>query len=181
MNVGKLCSFVTRLEELWDNCGSAKLVREPFSVVRSNVVPRMARILTLIAALLAAAVVAVPAQAAAPRYILVSGPGLQRPATLGNWTENLAFVTSLLHARRPTSGWRDKRPRYDLALFWGVPAKPVPMRPKEASQHGWFYPAIGGRRAVVKLRVSGEDFPRLATPETLQILARHAVPTRIIE
>jgi hypothetical protein len=125
--------------------------------------------------------VAGPAQAAAPRYILVSGPGLKHPATLGNWTENLAFVTSLLHARRPTSGWRDNRLRYDLALFWGVPAKPVPTWPNEASQHGWFYPATGGRRAVVKLRVSGEDFPRVATPRTLRILARHGVPTRIIK
>ena len=139
------------------------------------------RIFILVAALLAAGVVAGSAQAAAPRYILVSGPGLQRPATLGNWTENLAFVTSLLHARQPLSGWRDNRMRYDLALFWGVPAQPVPTRPNEASQHGWFYPAIGGRRAVVKLRVSGEDFPRVATPETLRILARHGVPTRIIE
>jgi hypothetical protein len=140
----------------------------------------ISRIAILVAAVLAAVVVAVPAQAAAPRYILVSGPGLQRPATLGNWTENLAFVTSLLRAGRPASGWRDNRPRYDLALFWGVPAKPVPTRPNEASQHGWFYPAIGGRRAVVKLRVGGEDFPRLATPETLRILARHGVPTRIV-
>ena len=93
--------------------------------------------------------------------------------------ENLAFVTSLLHARRPTPGWQDKRPRYDLALFWGVPTKPVPTRPNEANQHGWFFPAIGGRRAIVKLRVSGEDFPRVATPETLRILARHGVLTRL--
>jgi len=140
----------------------------------------LVRISTLIVVLLAAGVVAVPAQAAAPRYILVSGPGLQRPATLGDWTENLAFVTSLLHARRPTSGWRDNRPRYQLALFWGVPAKPVPTRPSEASQHGWFYPATGARRAVVKLRVSGEDFPRVATPDTLRILARHGIPTRFV-
>jgi hypothetical protein len=137
--------------------------------------PTLARILILSAALLAAGVVAVPAQAAAPRYILVSGPGLQRPATLADWTENLAFLTSLLQARRPTSGWRGNRTRYDLALFWGVPAKPVPTRPNEANQHGWFYPATGGRRAVVEIRVSGEDFPRVATPETLRILARHGV------
>lgn len=141
--------------------------------------PSLARIVIVIAVLLGAGVVAVPAQAAAPRYILVSGPGLQPPATLGNWMENLAFVTSLLHARRPTPGWQDKRPRYDLALFWGVPTKPVPTRPNEANQHGWFFPAIGGRRAIVKLRVSGEDFPRVATPETLRILARHGVLTRL--
>lgn len=138
-----------------------------------------ARISILIVVLLAAGVVAVPAQAAAPRYILVSGPGLQHPATLGNWTENLAFVTSLLHARKPTSGWGDNRPRYQLALFWGVPAKPVPTRPSAANQYGWFYPAIGSRRAVIRLRVSGEDFPRVATAETLRILARHGVPTRV--
>lgn len=141
--------------------------------------PALARIVTLIAVLLGGGIVAAPAQAAAPRYILVSGPGLQRPATLGNWTENLTFVTSLLHARRPTSGWQDNRLRYDLALFWGVPKKPVPTRSNEANQHGWFYPATGGRRAVVKLRVSGELFPRVATPETLRILARHGVPMRL--
>jgi hypothetical protein len=143
--------------------------------------PTLARISILIAVVLVAGMVAVSARAAAPRYILVSGPGLQRPATLGNWTENLTFLTSLLHAGRPTSGWQHNRPRYDLALLWGVPAKPVPTRPSEASQHGWFYPATGGRRAVVKMRVSGKDFPRVATPETLRILARHGVPTRIIE
>jgi hypothetical protein len=139
----------------------------------------LARFAILVSLLLAAGVLAFPAQAAAPRYILVTGPGLQRPATLGNWTENLAFVTSLLRARRPTSGWRGNRPRYELALFWGVPAKPIPTRPTNANQYGWFYPAIGGRRGVVKLRVSGEDFPRVATAETLRILARHGVPTRI--
>src|SRR5688500_14764444 len=140
---------------------------------------RLARSLILIAVLLAAGVVVVPAQAAAPRYILVSGPGLQRPATLGNWTENHTFLTSLLRARRPMPGWRGDRPRYELALFWGVPAKPVPTRPTDANQHGWFYPAIGGRRAVVTLRISGENSPRVATAETLRILARHGVPTRV--
>lgn len=143
--------------------------------------PTLARISILVAALLVAGVAAVPAHAAAPRYILVSGPGLQRPATLGSWSENLAFMTSLLPARRPTPGWRDNRPRYELALFWGVPAKPVPTWPNEANQHGWFYPATSGRRAVVKLRVSGEDYPRVATPETLRILARHGIPTRTIK
>lgn len=141
--------------------------------------PGVGRLLALIAVVLTAAVVAVPAKAAAPRYILVSGPGLQRPVLLGSWRENLTFLTSLLPADRPTQGWRDDRPRYDLALFWGVPAKPVPSRPKQASQHGWFYPATGGRRAVVRLGVSGQDFPRVAPREALRILARHGIPTRI--
>jgi hypothetical protein len=139
----------------------------------------LARIAVLTAGLLATGVVATAAEAAAPRYILVSGPGLERPATLDNWSENLAFVTSLLHAGPPTSAWRVDRPRYELALFWGVPATPAPTRPSQANQRGWFYPAIGDRRAVVKLRVGGQDRPRVATRETLRILARHGVPTQI--
>ncbi len=133
----------------------------------------------VVAVVLIAAAIVAPAQAAAPRYILVSGPGLQRPVLLGNWNENLAFLIGLLPAHRPTSGWRADRPRYDLALFWGVPAKPVPTDPRKASQHGWFYPAVNGRRTVVKLLISGQDFPRVATPAALRILARHGIPTRL--
>lgn len=137
------------------------------------------RVLTVVSVVLTAAVAATDARAAAPRYILVSGPGLQQPVVLGNWNENLSFLLALLPAARPAPGWRGDRPRYDLALFWGVPAKPLPTRPAEASQHGWFYPASGGRRAVVKLLISGQDFPRVATPKALRILARHGISTRI--
>jgi hypothetical protein len=117
--------------------------------------PRLTRILAVVAVMLTAAVVAAPARAAAPRYILVSGPGLQRPVLLGNWSENLSFLIGSLPGKRPKPGWRAGRPRYDLALFWGVLAKPVPTDPGKASQHGWFYPAVGSRRAVVKLLISG--------------------------
>jgi hypothetical protein len=166
--------------------GSLSGTYDPSAVVLAMMKPtrednqRVRRILAVIAALLIAAVLAVPAQAAAPRYILVSGPGLQRPVVLGNWRENLDFLIGLLPADRPKPGWQERnRPRYNLALFWGVPAQPVPTNPSQASQHGWFYPATGGRRAVVKLLVSGQDHPRVATRETLRILAHHGVPTRI--
>jgi hypothetical protein len=139
----------------------------------------VARVLTLVSIVLTAAVVAMDAHAAAPRYILVSGPGLQRPVVMGNWNENLSFLLALLPAARPAPGWRGDRARYDLALFWGVPAKPLPTHPAEASQHGSFYPASDGRRAVIKLLISGQDFPRVATQEALRILARHGIPTRI--
>jgi len=111
---------------------------------------------------------------------LVSGPGLKnRPVVLGNWNENLAFLVGLLPADRPAPGWREGRPRYDLALFWGVPAQPAPTHPNEATQHGWFYPAKGDRRAVVKLLGSGQDHPRVATRKALKILARHGIPMQI--
>jgi hypothetical protein len=137
------------------------------------------RILAVIAVALTAAVVtAGSAHAAAPRYILVTGPGLERAVLLADWNENLDLLIGLLPAKRPASGWQAHRKRYDLALFWGVPARPIPKNPAEANQHGWFYPAVGGRRAVVKLLIDGQDFPRVATPEALRILARHGVPTR---
>jgi hypothetical protein len=126
-----------------------------------------------------AAVAAVDARAAAPRYILVSGPGLQRPIVLGNWRENLTFLLDLIPSRRPAPGWRSDRPRYKLALFWGVPARPVPNDPSKANQFGWFYPAVNGRRAVIVLLVSGKDGPRIAAQNVLRILRRHGVPTRV--
>lgn len=124
------------------------------------------------------AVLAAPAYAAAPRYILVSGPGLTRPVLLGDWQENLRFLESLLPARKLPAFRPAGRPRYDLALFWGVPAKPIPTRPRDANQHAWFYPAHAGRPAVVDLVLSGESAARVASPRALRILARHGIPTR---
>jgi hypothetical protein len=131
------------------------------------------------ALVIVAASAATSANAAAPRYILVSGPGLRQPAVLGDWAENLTFLVSLIPPRRPSPGWRTNRPRYKLALFWGVPATPVPRDPSKASQVGWFYPAVNGRRAVVVLLVSGQDGPRIASAKTLRILDHHGILTRV--
>ena len=43
-------------------------------------------------------VLAAPAQAAAPNYILVTGPGLPRPILLANWTENLDLLLAVANA-----------------------------------------------------------------------------------
>ena len=127
-----------------------------------------------------AAALSASANAAAPRYILVSGPSLQRPVVLGDWNQNLALLTDLIPIRRPSPGWRTaNRPRYKLALFWGVPSRPVPSDPSKADQVGWFYPAVDGRRAVVVLLVSGRDGPRIASRFALRILDRHGIPIRV--
>jgi hypothetical protein len=140
---------------------------------------RRLRSALVVATLAVVAALAADARAAAPRYILVSGPGLERPVVLGDWGENLAFLVDLIPARRPSPGWRSEhRPRYRLALFWGVPSKPVPTDPGEAGQVGWFYPAAKSRRAVVVLGVSGQEGPRIATAKVLRILERHGIPTR---
>jgi hypothetical protein len=131
-----------------------------------------------VAVIVVCAALAAPAYAAAPRYILVSGPGLTRPVLLGDWNENLRFLVSLVDAEKLHAFRAAGRPRYRLAMFWGVPAKPVPSRPRDANQHAWFYPAHAGRPAVVDLVLSGELAPRVASPEAQRILARHGIPTR---
>lgn len=139
----------------------------------------VARVIAILFALSVAAILAVPAQAAAPRYILVSGESLPRPVTLGDWNENVNLYSSLLNADRPSPGWEANRVRYNLALFWGAPEKPRPTNPAAANQHGWFYPSTGGRRAVARLLVDGQDYPRIVPPRALRILARHGIPTRL--
>jgi hypothetical protein len=136
----------------------------------------------LVGLLLAAAVtLAAPAQAAAPNYILVSGPGLRQPVLLDDWNENLELVVAIeqgARAKRPVVRGLARRPRYDLAEFWNWSFLPAPSDPRQATQHDWFYPAHGRKPALFKAMVAGKNFPRLASRPALAILARHGVPTR---
>ena len=138
--------------------------------------------LGLVAAVVAVAVtLAAPAHAAAPNYILVSGPGLQQPALLDDWSENAQLLLAIGQgpkAKRAALRGLTRRPRYDLAEFWNWNFLPVPTDPREATQHGWFYPARGRKPAIFKVVVAGRKLPRLASPAALAILARHGVPTR---
>jgi hypothetical protein len=138
------------------------------------------RFLPLLAALTALCLAA-PAQAAAPNYILVSGPGIKHPILLGDWNENLELLGSLVNA--PSAKGRAtrnllRRPRFDLAEFWGWSALPRPTRPRQANQHGWLYPARGSKPAVIVLMVNGSRAPRLLPPRVREIFARHHVPLR---
>lgn len=139
---------------------------------------RFVPFLAVLASLLAAA----PAHAAAPNYILVSGPGIRQPILLGNWDENLALLTALVDARTAKgSAVRHlaRRPRFDLAEFWGWSGLPRPTRPSQANQHGWLYPAHGARPAVIVLMVNGTRVPRLLPVRVREILTRHHVPLRL--
>jgi hypothetical protein len=127
-------------------------------------------------------VVATPAQAAAPNYILVSGPGIKRPILLANWGENGALLSALVNAPRAQGkAVRElgKRPRFDLAMFWGWGSRPRPTRTSQANQHGWFYPAHGSNPPVIVATVNGYSFPRLVPARARLILARHRVPLRL--
>jgi hypothetical protein len=138
---------------------------------------RLLGVVALCSALFAAA----PATAAAPSYILVSGSCLPQPAALSSWSENATLLSSLVRARHVSAASERlrRRPRLDLALFWGLPSKRSPTRPADAAQHGWFYPAFGKRRPVLDLMVDGVRAPRQASARALAILGRHGVPTRL--
>jgi hypothetical protein len=139
------------------------------------------RAAALVAALAAVLALAPPVYAAAPNYILVSGPGLKRPIILGNWGENRALLSALVNAPRAKGGVvlaLARRPRFDLAEFWGWGSLPRPTRPSQANQHGWFYPAHGSKPPVIVLMVNGYRFPLFVPTPVIEILARHHVPLR---
>jgi hypothetical protein len=142
----------------------------------------MRRALASIAVVAVALIAAAPVKAAAPRYILVSGPGLSKPVLLSDWSENLALMAAFAKAPRASSLATHRlarRPRFELALFWGVPDNPVPTNPAEANQFDWFYPARGTQPAVVDAFTNGRRSKLKATTAVLRILARHHVPTRL--
>jgi len=132
----------------------------------------------LVAFLLAALIVAAPASAAAPRYILVSGPRLAHPVMLDDWRENHALMLAFANTPRVRVSLM-KRPRYELAMFWGWTDAQRPTSPTQANQRAWFYPAWHGARPIVNVVVNGFLAPRSASTGVLRILARHGVPTRL--
>jgi hypothetical protein len=135
----------------------------------------------LTAASAAVLMLAVPARAAAPNYILVSGPGLSHPVLLADWNENLRLLLAVGDAP-PARGAAlvglRRRPRLDLAEFWAWSARPRPASPARASQHSSFYPASGSKPAIVVMTVRGVTGPRVASKQVLRILERHRIPTR---
>lgn len=143
----------------------------------------MRRLFIVLGAAGLALVVAASVQAAAPRYILVDGPRLERPILLADWEENHALILAVSRAPRAkvaTSRGLARRPRYRVALFWGWPETPRPTRPSQANQRGWFYPARRSRVALIELPIQGgARIVRLAPARVLRIFARHGVPTRM--
>jgi hypothetical protein len=121
--------------------------------------------------------------AAAPPYIMVTGPRLAKPVLLSDWSENLVLLTAAAASpKAKTADLRSLRgrPRLDLALYWGWPLdSPPPTKASDASAHGSFYPAYRGRPGLIRIKVDGEDDARIASPRVLKILAKHGVPTRL--
>jgi len=129
----------------------------------------------------AALVLVASASAAAPRYVMVTGPGLARPVLLDDWSENLQLMGAIAYGDPVRAAQLVRRPRFLVSLFWNanVWTEP-PTGPKGANQRGWFYPAYGERRAAFELLRSYGwlGARRRANSQLLAILARHGVPTR---
>jgi hypothetical protein len=126
-------------------------------------------------------VLAAPAQAAAPNYILVSGRGLAHPVILADWQENMKLLLAVANASRAkgrTVAGLSARPRFDLAEFWNWAGRPRPKSAAQASQHGAFYPAHGSKPALIALTVQGITVVRHAPAFVLTTFTRHGVPTR---
>ena len=129
-----------------------------------------------------ALVLAATTEAAAPRYIMVSGPSLPRPVLLTDWKENHALLLAVANARRARPGVvqrLDDRPRLRVGLFWGWAGERPPKRQNQADRSGWFYPFWRSQPAVVHLLVNGKRFPRIAPVRVLRILDTHGIPTRL--
>ncbi len=121
--------------------------------------------------------------AAAPPYIIVSGPRLKKPVLLSNWQENLSLLDAISASpRAKTSELRtvSTRPRLDLALFWGWSLEsPAPTKASDASAHGSFYPTYRSHPALIRITENGVGSTRVASPAVLRIFAKHGIPTRM--
>ena len=141
----------------------------------------MARVALVGIVLAAAVALAAPAQAAAPNYILVNGPGLAKPVLLGDQSENLELLVAIgqgPRAKHAALRGLARRPRFDLAEFWNWNFLPAPTDPRQATQHGLFYPAHGRKPALFKVMAQGTRVARIASAQALAILASHGIPTR---
>lgn len=142
-----------------------------------------------LAVLLAAGVAAVGASvadAAAPRIVLVSGGPLTSPVAVSDWPRISAVVSELAGAPALPRSVLANRPRLRLSLFWGprwseylaAGKSPAALRPRQADQHGGYYPAWRGLAAAVDLPWAGR-WPRRLPARAVAILARLGVPARI--
>ncbi len=142
--------------------------------------PRSVLVGAIVAAL-AALVPALPASAAAPRLVMISGGSLSHPIILDDWDENLTLMTAASESAGLAALDLASRPSFQVAYFWGptwadyvAAGNPIQaLRPEDANQHGRFYPAFGSARPLLTF----EGSVRALSPEGVAVLARHGVPT----
>ena len=130
---------------------------------------------------------AVSAYAAAPRVIMFYGGVLSRPIILDDWSENFSFmVTTDKPITMPEKELKD-RLSIEVAFFWGQKwvqyieeGKPLDqLDPKEAEQHGRYYPETKeGVTAVIVMDrlpyfLANQTRQRQISSEGIEILKKH--------
>jgi hypothetical protein len=134
--------------------------------------------------LLAVLFAAMPAHAAYPRIILISGADLEKPIVLASVDDIVNLTTAIAKAPSVPPNEVEGRAYLRLSLFWGDDlwepyvreGRLDELRPEQANQEGRFYPAYGGQEAVIDLLVNGRAGPKRASEEALATLARNGVP-----
>jgi len=122
---------------------------------------------------------------AAPEILLVYGVGLREPRAIADQLENMTLLQSLGPASPLPPGPAppaERRAPLNLALFWGREWRATAqsaerlraLRPDQATQRGWYYPAHGAAPALISL---GGGF-QAVSENGLAVLRRHGVPTR---
>lgn len=127
-----------------------------------------------------------PVEAAAPRLVMIYGKQLSKPIILADWQENSRLMSFIAEEAAVAPEELKGRPYLEVAFFSGLEwvryvdqGKPLDkLRPKQANQHGRFYPAINGAGPVVTFKSLPSPGPltRRVKPEGIEILARHGVP-----
>jgi hypothetical protein len=143
----------------------------------------------VLAVAVVAAVGASTADAAAPRVILVSGPPLQRPIVISNWSENGAFFSAAAHSIGTRRPGLTARPSFRLSFFWGPGWNEYvdsggslrAICPCQTQYHGRFWPAYRTAPAVIDLGHGYYTGARLAPGKVLGILRRHGVPVHCFD
>ena len=120
-----------------------------------------------------------------PWIVLVYGNLLPERRALVSWEENQKLIASLGPETLlpPGTARGGERRGLELALFWRVgwrgPAASADrvraLRPEQADQRGWYYPAKDDAPAVMTL---GSGY-RVVGDSGLAVLRRHGIPTRV--
>ncbi|MBA3441597.1 MAG: hypothetical protein H0T92_17190 [Pyrinomonadaceae bacterium] len=138
---------------------------------------------------LAATILAIPVEAAAPRLLMIYGKQLPKPIILANWQENQRLMSAITEEAKVTPEELKGRPYLEVALFSGLEwvryvdqGKPLDkLRPKQASQHGRFYPAVGDAAPIMTFKSLPGPGPltRRVDAKGVEILAGHGIPVRL--
>ena len=127
------------------------------------------------------------AKAAAPRLIMVSGEPLADRILISDAEDVFELYGSFFRGKPVDRSSLEGRPSFRLGLFWDNSlwepyvreGRLDELRPDQANQVGWFYPAVGGTPALVVPAYGA--WPKTANETALRILEAQGVPVRLNE